>query len=392
MKILSSCCFLFFCFFLENTLIHQNLEKTLTEELTQYFEKSNLPGFAVSIVKENEVLYQHGFGYADKETKAPFTAHTIQNIGSVTKTVVGVAVVQAIAAGKLSMDTKVNDILPFKVENPYYKDQPILVRHLVTHTSSILDTKFYGNTYVINPYQATKENIHEDFLGFINSHEPMELGQFLKTILYKGEKWYKKKNFLKTRPGAIKEYSNLNAALAAYLVEIVMEKPFHEYATKAILQPLNMTNSGWSCQALNQENLATLYFPKGQVVPNYILNTYPDGGLLTSVSDLSLYLQTIIGAFQGKENFLSAASTALLLPGDKDKERAFFGMGTKSRNIGHGGSDPGVQTDMQFNADTKIGRIIFSNVNAEDNEALWEQYRGIHKILAKYEAKWNTHP
>ena len=67
-------------------------------------------------------------------------------------------------------------------------------------------------------------------------------------------------------------------------------------------------------------------------------------------------------------------------------------MGVKSRNIGHGGSDPGIQTDMQFNADTKIGRIIFTNVNAEDNEALWEEYRGIHKILAKYEAKWTTHP
>ena len=76
-----------------------------------------------------------------------------------------------------------------------------------------------------------------------------------------------------------------------------------------------------------------------------------------------------------------------MLPGDDDKDRAFWGMGEISRNIGHGGSDPGVQTDLQFNADYKVGRIILTNVNAEDNEILWEQYRGIHQILAKYEQK-----
>lgn len=260
MKSIPYCCLLIFCFFVETTLISQNLEKELTNELTQHFEKSNLPGFAVAIVKEKEVIYQHGFGYAGKVTQKPFTVHTIQNIGSVTKTVVGVAVVKAIAAGKLSMDTKINDILPFTIENPYFKDQPILLRHLVTHTSGILNTKFYGNTYVASEYQTTTENVHEDFLGFTKSHKEMELGLFLKSILYKGEKWYKKKNFLKAKPGATKDYSNLNAALAAYMVEIVMEMPFHEYATKNILAPLKMTNSGWFYQYISTEDCATLYF------------------------------------------------------------------------------------------------------------------------------------
>jgi CubicO group peptidase (beta-lactamase class C family) len=39
------------------------------------------------------------------------------------------------------------------------------------------------------------------------------------------------------------------------------------------------------------------------------------------------------------------------------------------------------------NADSRIGRIILTNVNAEDNETLWKQYRGIHDILAQYENK-----
>lgn len=378
--------------FLATNLTSQNLVKELTNELTQHFEKSDLPGFAVAVVKENEVLYQQGFGYANKQTKTPFTINTAQNIGSVTKTLVGVAIVKAIEVGKLSMDTKINEILPFEIHNPYFKNEPITVRQLVTHTSSILNTKFYGNTYVAAANQPPVANMHEDFLGFIRSHEKMELGAFLKAILHKNGQWYKKKNFLKAKSGTAKEYSNLNAALAAYLVEVVMEMPFDEHTTKVILQPLEMTNSGWKQAEVDEKNKATLYFPRGQVVPNYTLNSYPDGGLLTTVKDLSLYLQAIIKAYNGQEDFLSQKATGLLLPGDKDAERAFFGIGKESRNIGHGGSDPGVQTDMQFNADSKIGRIIFTNVNAEDNEELWEQYRGIHEILAKYEAKWKTHP
>ncbi len=392
MKSTSYCCLLIFCFFVETTLISQNLEKELTNELTQHFEKSNLPGFAVAIVKEKEIVYQHGFGHADKTTQKPFTVHTIQNIGSVTKTVVGVAVVQAIAAGKLSMDTKINDVLPFKVENPYFKDQPILMRHLVTHTSSILDTKFYGHTYVASDYQSTAENIHEDFLDYIKSHEKMELGGFLKLILHKNGKWYKKKNFLKARPGATNEYSNLNAALAAYIVELIMEMPFQEYAKKEILSPLKMTNSAWIYQNSIADKYATVYFPKGKTVPYYTLNTYPDGGLLSSVADLSLFLQMLIKAYNGDSSFLSKESAALLLPGDEDQERAFIGMGQKSRNIGHSGGGPGIQTDLQFNADSKIGRIIFANVNADEDEALLKEYRMIHTILAKYETKWKTHP
>jgi len=151
-----------------------------------------------------------------------------------------------------------------------------------------------------------------------------------------------------------------------------------------------MTNSDWTHQNIATEKFATLYFPRGKVVPYYRLNTYPDGGLLSSVADLSLFLQNIIQAYNGDSQFLNRETAALLLPGDADQERAFIGMGQKNRNIGHSGSDPGVQTDMHFNADSKIGRIIFTNVNAEDNEVLWEQYQGIHNILAKYEAKWRT--
>ena len=122
-------------------------------------------------------------------------------------------------------------------------------------------------------------------------------------------------------------------------------------------------------------------------MPSYKLITYPDGGLLSNSMDLSKFLNEMIRAYDGNSDYLKLEIANLLLPGDSDGNRAFWGMGKTSRNIGHTGSDPGVQTDISFNADTKIGRVIMSNVNAEDNEALWKQYREIHRILAAYEDK-----
>ena len=62
-------------------------------------------------------------------------------------------------------------------------------------------------------------------------------------------------------------------------------------------------------------------------------------------------------------------------------------MNQQSGNIGHSGSDPGIQVDLQFNALTGIGRIIFTNVNAEDNEQMEEQYQTIHSIIKKFEVQ-----
>jgi len=366
----------------------QNNSDLLTTELKKHFEQSDLPGFAVSVVNEKGILYQQEFGYANKEEKRLFSTNTVENLGSVSKTVVGLALIKAIEDEKISLETKISDYLPFNVINPYYPDSPILVRHLANHTSSILDTKNYGKSYILAENTTNTENVHQDFLNFISNHKKIPMEIFLSNILEKGGDWYKKKNYLKSKPGTEHEYSNLNAALVALIIEKATGVSFKEYTKNKIFEPLKMTSTSWSIQETSINNFATNYFPNGQIVPRYNLITYPDGGLYSSVSDLSQYLNEIIKAYSGKSDFLKPEYAKLLLPGDEDENRAFWGMGQKSRNIGHGGSDPGVQTDLQFNADSKIGRIIITNVNAEDNENLWRQYRQIHNIIAKYESKF----
>ena len=364
----------------------KNLEK-LHAELKAHYEASDLPGFSISVVNRMGNLVTSSHGYADVQKEIPYSSSSLQNLGSVSKTVTGLALIKAIEHTDLTMFSPINDFLPFEIHNPHFPDQPILVKQLANHTSSILDTKYYGQSYVLQAEPDDLEGMHTDYLAFIRSHEKMELADFVKKILSKEGKWYKKKNFLKSAPGSEKEYSNLNAAIAALIVEQSSGMSFRDFTRKYIFEPLKMKNTAWSFEELGKEEQATLYFPSKLIVPKYGLNTYPDGGLVSNVDDLKKYLAEMIRAFRGESTYLSIRYAKLLLPGDDNDIRAFWGMGEKSRNIGHGGSDPGAQTDIQFNADTQIGRIILCNVNAEDNETLWQQYREIHNIIAKYENK-----
>lgn len=374
-------------FFLLNALNAQNYQDSLTHYLTQHSVSANLPGFAVAVVTENGVVYRQGFGWTDLGTKKTFTPATILNWGSVSKTIVGLALAKAIESGALSMETPINNVLPFRIVHPRHREIPILVRHLATHRSGIIDGRHYGKSYVVQDDLPPNDNYHTDYLGFIRSHENMSLEAFLRRALSKEGEWYTKKNFAKYAPGEGQEYANLNAALMGLIVENATGKPFVEFCQELIFIPLSMTTAEWGQSSAPDDQKATRYFPAGKVVPPYRLVTYPDGGLHASVNDMANFLREMIRAFAGKSEYLPAEFARQMLPGDEDELRMFWGMGTKSRNIGHGGSDPGVQSDLQFNADTRIGRIILTNVNAEDNAEMYEQYRQIHQIIARFEDK-----
>ncbi|SFR51435.1 CubicO group peptidase, beta-lactamase class C family [Robiginitalea myxolifaciens] len=366
-------------------LAGQDINEQITTELQVHFENSDLPGFCVAIVNENEVLYQEGFGYSNRETGSPFTSKTVLNIGSTSKVVLGAVLVKVIQNKQLTYTSSINEYLPFKVINPHSKETPILIKHLATHTSGITDTKNYGKSYVSADTKMSQTNVHQDFEKFIKSHHKMSLEEFLNNILHPDGEWYKKKNFLKAEPGQVKEYANINAALTGLIIEYATGNSLEASSIEYLFTPLQMSSTTWSLESVAKQQMATRYFPLGQIVPDYSLITYPDGGLYSSVEDLSRFLQELINAFMGKSEILPPPFSNIMLPGDNDDQRIFIGMNPKSKNIGHSGSDPGVQTDLQFNADSKVGRIVVCNVNAEDNEKRYQEYLKIHEIVAKYE-------
>lgn len=374
---LKQCLLALFILIFGKELASQEFNIFLDQDLEEHYKASELPGFALAVIREGKVVYEGSYGFADKEKQIPFTTSTILNIGSVSKTVVGVAMSQCLAKGHFTLDSDISNYLPFEISHPKTQS-PITIRHLGNHTSSLNDTRYYGHSYL--PINSDEKEVHEGFRNFLEKHADMSLAAFLSNLFSRDGKWYSRKNFSKKAAGIEFQYANVNAAIGALVIESVTNLSFRQFTEKHIFQPLQMSSTSWDYS----EKIATRYFPSGEKVPTYRLITYPDGGLYSSVEDLSRFLIAIMMARTGHETPLDPIDIERLLPGDDDDNRIFWGMGERSHDIGHAGSDPGVQVDLRFNADHDTGIIVMTNVNAEDDSDLSEQFSSIIQMVKEY--------
>lgn len=391
---------------LSDDQLQPNIENSYTYDsitpiLTEIQKKGFINGFAVAIVNQHKTLYQSGFGFSNIKTEEKYTDSTLQNIASISKTLLGISLLKAQELGRLHLDDPINKYLPFKVKNPYFPEENITIRQLAIHTSSIVDTDFYDEkSYILKADQNyTTEKLQELSLHFNPPDAKIYMAEFLSNVLSKNGKWYTKEGFLKQKPGEIYAYSNVGATLAALIVEIVMEESYATFTTNYILKPLGMNSSGWSFATINFNNHTKLYSEPDIEIPFYSLITYPDGGLLTSVNDLSKYLSELIKGSIGegtllnrdsyKELFRKQLNSAHFL--DRDTQNDFddefnsgIFMGFTPKNlIGHTGGDPGVATYLFLNPKTKIGRILLVNTNVSNEKAI-DEFFEIWKVLENY--------
>lgn len=354
---------------------------TIDSIIKQQMSEVGMVGIGVAIIVDKEVVWTKGYGFADKEHAVPFTPNTIMNAGSIAKPFMGVAMMQAVHEGKLSLDEDINKYLPFRVVNPHQPHEIITLRQLATHSSSITDRwEVYSDTY------------------HYGGDSPEPLGQFLEQYFARDGKNYSLDNFLDAKPGSRREYSNIGAGLAGYIVERAFGEPLNVYTRNHIFTPLQMTRTGWFLSEVELANHAKLYVSQNGLVipiPLYGGTTYPDGGVRTSVADLSKFFIALLngGEYRGAR-ILDPESTAEMLrfqfndanrpenfPAADGNSGLFWRTKFNGTRIGHGGNDPGIQTEMLSDLSKEIGVILFVNTSLGGSDqrassaifdALWE--------------------
>jgi CubicO group peptidase (beta-lactamase class C family) len=375
----------------------QGATDLLTKKLTEILAASDFPGFAVAVTQAEKTVYARGFGFSNRAEKLAYTMDTIQPVGSVSKTVIGLALMKAVESGALSLDADINEYLPFPIQNPHRPNERITLRHLATHTSGLIDEpETYGSTYSATAVAST----------------PMS--DFLRAYYAPAGKHYKKSNFSNTAPGAHYAYSNIASALAAYIVELRTKTSFDAFTEKEIFAPLNMNASHWHARDAFASRYATLYEIHNEVSPAlrpllnkdgslkpYSAITYPDGGLRTSASDLIKYVKAMV-------NFSAPEYRAILAPemfselfkkqfssanmpekmDRREPNRALFWAFARNENLRHTGSDPGVFAFISFHPQTKIGRVFMLNaqLDGEDNEKAVKSFTAIIAALDAFDA------
>ncbi len=338
----------------------------LDRTIEQRMREGGLVGVGAAIIVDKRLVWMQGYGFADRERAIAFTPDTAMNIGSISKTVTGVALMRAVQDGKLSLDTDINAYLPFEVRNPSFPDMPITLRQLATHTSSITDRwSVYERTY------------------HYGGDAPEPLAGFLADYFVVGGKYQAAENFPPNKPGTHREYSNIAAALAGYIVERAVGERLDAYTQRQIFAPLRMRSTAWFLSQVPPQRHAQLYVAQNGLsipIPLYGGTTYPDGGVRTSVADLSRFFLALLndGAYDGAR-ILGPATvaemqrfqyTAANKPDNVELEQKNSGIfwATKFNvtRIGHGGSDPGVKTEMLSDLDKRVGIIVFTNTSLDE--------------------------
>ena len=377
-----------------------NLEPTTPTEiataadLSTYLETiindKEIPGFAVSIALNDAIAYQKSFGFANIAAQTPYTNQTVNSIASISKTFVSAAAVKAIEQGYFTLETNINDLLPIEVYNPKHPLENIKVKHLLTHTSGIIDNpqQYFAANYFIFLGENTSTNgasfLMND-LG-IEQHTQVALEDYLVEIFLEDGDLYSEDNYLDAKPGTQWAYSNTATALMSYIIEYVSDAPFYEYVANNVLLPLQMSNSTFNFTEINTSNLATLYLNEYLPLPRYGNHSYAEGSMHTTNEDFSKYLLDMMKGIKGESSVLFTPASYNLLfsnlvdgsivPGEFAENQAIYWY-ENDGYVMHGGNSFGTSSQLQIEKNGTSGFYILTNMDGTTYETSpkWEEVK-----------------
>ena len=402
-----------FTIYLSSTLIAQDFESRIQTIQQQH----DLMGGVVLVLSDNGVKEQVPFGLADHRRKIPVHDSTVFRVASISKMFTATAVMQLYEQGLCSLDEDISNILGFEIRNPHFPDQPITIRMLLSHTSSLSDGPTYG-----------------DFLSATHSRSPIPN---ISELLAPGGSLYTKAQFLEHQPGTYFQYANINYGLLGTIVEKLSGVRFDRYCRQNILEPLSITGSFNVRELPDIDHVAVLYRKKeGEWTPQtdaykgvkpekedltgYTPGTNavrfsPQGGLRISGYDLSKVLFMLMnqGTWQGnqilqKNTVKQMLNKQWLYDGSNgDNYHGLFqswGLGihritgTPEQDVilsnsetmyGHSGLAYGLVSNAYFDPDREEGLIFITNGKAEgytvsDESAFYEVEQAVFEAVEDY--------
>ena len=248
-------------------------------------EALEIPGLAFAMVKDGQLFFSKGYGFADIDNQIPVEPDkTVFRVGSVSKPVTAVAVMQLVEQGQLDLDTDINQYLS-TVQIPNSYPEPVTIKQLLTHTAGFED-RIIG---ILAEQSANIEPIGEFLAGF-----PVER-------VYP--------------PGTIHSYSNYSFTLAGQLVVEASGLPFNQYVVENLFQPLDM-NASTFAQPVPQDlgsNVAIGYAntnPSFEAAPDIYMQIAPAGALSSTAEDMANFMIAMLADGRYEDVQIIAESTA----------------------------------------------------------------------------------
>ncbi|GIO08050.1 serine hydrolase [Brevibacillus reuszeri] len=352
------------------------------EYMKELIEEFKLPGVSLGLSRDGQLLFEQSHGYYDVEHQLPNTVDTVFGIGSITKSMTSVAIMQLQEAGKLSVHDPVVTYLPeFRTPNDEWTKK-ITIHHFLTHTSGLPPLPTLVNA-LQRSLAADPTVINEKEIEEIRKHKPVDTYEELMDLIASLE------ITLLGEPGTEFSYSNESYALLGAIIQRVSGQTYEEYLKKHLLEPAGMNNSVFFPAELEQlMEVAPLYVRQAkdgvnEIVPAPIWLDAPAmrsaGFLKSTVRDMLKYMEIFrTGGMVGNKRILSRESVAEMvkahIPIYKD---SYYGYGLLvnpdyhgNTLIEHGGGLKGVAAWVYVIPEQGITGVVLSNLKGGPSKQL----------------------
>ena len=194
---------------------NKDLENNIDDLFESYSYYNRFIG-SVLISKDNQIIYEKSFGYADTDGHIKNTEKSIFSIASLTKSLTAVGVMKLVEDGKLTLDTPISNYFPGFM--PDYSND-ITIQHLLNNSSGM---------------EANIGRIDDNGNGLMPEKTLISLDELLTKF---------KDSKLKFKPGTGYDYNNFGYLLLANIIEMASGQPYANYMEQAVFKPANMKNT-----------------------------------------------------------------------------------------------------------------------------------------------------
>jgi CubicO group peptidase (beta-lactamase class C family) len=325
----------------------------VTEEAASPLAVAQLDGFAlglaqggafsgvVLLAKDGEILLERAYGKRDEREQHENTINTRFNLASAGKMFTAVAILQQVAAGHVTLDTTVGEVLTDYPNKDFARQ--VTIRQLLTHTAGAGDIDLFGTENAENRQRI--RSVADMVSLHANRHPAFP-------------------------PGSNQEYGNFGHVVLGRMVEVLSGLSFEAYLQDRIFDPLGMTNTGFVACDEKAADLATGYVAidgesksNCETLPH---RGFPAGGQVSTARDMFTFVEALkAGKLLPPSLFQEA-----IRPHYEFMGFGFFateyGPGYPARNFrwGHAGSADGICTDVRTYPVTGETVIALSNADA----------------------------
>ena len=321
----------------------------LRELIVTEQERFGVPGLALAVVADGEVVLCEGFGLRDLENVEPVTADTHFPIASDSKAFTAALLCQLADQGRVDLDTPVRAVVPwFEMHDPH-ATALVSPRDLLSHRTGLPrhDFIWYGESDISNETVVRA-------LRHLEANKPLR------------QTW---------------QYNNLCYLAAGYLTEVVTGKPWGDALKDQLLSPLGMSATVLSPHDASVKEMAQPYksvkgTPELQVIPEKN-EAGPAGGMVSTAQDMARWLQARLGQRPDvlTEEALAQLHAPAMIGGVgmasfEERQPMGYALGCQvesyrgRRIVRHGGNLVGFSSDVSIVPGAGIGIVILTNLHA----------------------------